>query len=352
MSNAAIDTLADTQPAPEPGKRHLKVLTISEIRSFKLCPQKHFFRYGLRRRPVQDAQTLRFGTLWHVGMQAFWECAGAPSDRLEAMLMALRAQDGVDPFDLVILEELSLGYVAIWGENPDEQYETIAAEIEFRSPIVNPKTGAASRTYEQGGKIDVLARSKKTGRVVVVECKTTSEDISLGASYWRLVSAVNPQLSTYLQGARSLGHDPAECVFDVCRKPTIRPLLATPVESRKYTAKGLLYAAQRENDETPEDFRLRLREKIAEDPERYYSRGHVVRLEEDEAKFRWSLWQTAQLMRECANDDVHPQSEDACRSYHRDCEYLSCCSGEASIDDDNLFRTAAGQHEELGGGRA
>jgi hypothetical protein len=43
------------------------------------------------------------------------------------------------------------------------------------------------------------------------------------------------QVSTYFDGAASLGLDVAGCIYDVIGKPGIRPLQATPVEARKYT---------------------------------------------------------------------------------------------------------------------
>lgn len=329
-------------------KRHLPVLTISEVRSFKTCALKHHYRYRLLRRAITEAYALTFGTLWHLGLEVWWKAGGDPAFRLTAALTVVREQPNVDPFDLVRIEELLLGYTARWGEDPQEQYETIDAEVEFRAPIINPRTKAASRTFQQGGKLDVLARRKDDGRVVIVEHKTTSEDVSLGADYWRLVSAVDPQVSTYMQGARALGYEPDHCVYDVVRKPTIRPLEATPLDKRKYLVKtGELYANQRAEDETPEEFRLRLREKIAEAPDRYFARGHVVRLEADEARHAWGMWQTTQIMREAQNEELYPPNGDACMAFHRPCEYLGVCGGEISIDDDNHFRTASGAHEEL-----
>jgi hypothetical protein len=59
-----------------------------------------------------------------------------------------------------------------------------------------------------------------------------------------------------------------------------------------------LYANQRETDETVDEYRDRVRAAIAEDPERYYQRGLVVRLEAQLAEADAELWQLGQTLRE------------------------------------------------------
>lgn len=54
--------------------------------------------------------------------------------------------------------------------------------------------------------------------------------------------------------------------YDIIEKPTIKPYTATPLDKRKYTKDGSLYASQHDRDETPEEFRLRVREWYAAEP--------------------------------------------------------------------------------------
>ena len=150
-----------------------------------------------------------------------------------------------------------------------------------------------------------------------------------------------------MAGARSLGFDVEDFIYDVVRKVQLRPKKATPTEARKYTAKGLLHATQRETDETPEEFRERVRADIAEKPEKYFARGPIVRLEHDEAEHAGDVWMTAAMMREAKNAKRFPRSPNACERFHKFCSFFDVCSGIASIDDENRFRTAATQHEEL-----
>jgi hypothetical protein len=300
------------------------------------------------RRPRRSSEALRFGTFFHVGLHTWWEAQGDAADKLAAAIVAIRVRaeerpEDADPFDLVKAEELLLGYTARWG---DEAFETLGVEVPFEMPLVNPETGAASRTFRLAGKIDGIA--KRNGAVVFFEHKTTSNDITPGSDYWRRVSALDAQVSTYNEAMKSLGFDPKECLYDVVRKVDKRPFKATPEESRRYSKKtGLLDARQHEHDETPEEFRLRVREDISEKPEKYFARGPIVRLEKDEAEHAADVWQTAWFIRESRNAERFPRSPNACERFHRLCDYFDVCSGVASINDENRFRTAHTPHEEL-----
>jgi hypothetical protein len=325
-------------------KVHLRVVSDSELRVYRACPRRHQYAYRLLRRPIEKGDALKFGTLWHLGQEGWWGKDGTPEQKLEAGLFLLRMQEdeGVDPYHLVMAEELLVAYTARWA---GESYSTIKVEAAFEVPLINPETGHPSKTFRRGGKIDVLARGEDD-RVHVIEHKTTASDIEEGSTYWKRVRALDTQVSNYMSAAKALGFDVVDCIYDVVRKPGIRPLKATPVESRKYTAKGLLYANQREKDETPEEFRLRLREDINERPERYFARAPIVRLAEEERDHAFDTWQVTRLMREAELAGFAPKNPDACTNFGG-CPYLPVCTGEASIDDDTRYRTATTAHEEL-----
>ncbi len=332
---------------PTNGRVHLNVLSNSAIACYRACPRQFKYRYVMLRRPRRASEALRFGALIHVGLNAWWNEPSDASDRYSAAVHAMRERaearpEDADPFELIKAEELIRGYSVRWG---DEGYETIAVELTFDVPLVNPETGRASRTYRVQGAIDAIVR--RGGKVFHVEHKTTSQDIGLGADYWRRVSALDPQVSTYQSALRALGYEDVETLYDVIHKVALRPQKATPEAQRKYTKEGRLYANQRETDETPEEFRLRVREHIAANPERYYARGPVVRLEQDEREHAGDVWQTAAMIRMSENSGHWPRNPGACERFHRLCDYFDVCSGMASIDDDSRFRTAEHAHEEL-----
>lgn len=250
-----------------------------------------------------------------------------------------------DPFDLARAEVMLRGYDARWG---GDTYEVIAVEREFRAPLVNPDTGAASRTFTLGGKLDVLVREiGGRGRNLVIEHKTTSEDACAGSDYIKRLR-LDAQVSIYFDGAASVfDGDVDGCIYDVLVKPGIRPHSATPAESRKYTKDGRLYANQRENDETPAEFRARLIERVTASPDDHYVRAEVVRLDGELDDARRDAWELGREMRESELAGRFPRNPDACVRYGRTCEFFGVCTGEARIDNPAEFTKQERAHAEL-----
>lgn len=336
----------------------LPLLTNSSINTYRRCPREYFFYVVLRRRSKRKSEALRFGSFFHVGLNAWWRAGGPAEDRLSAalatMLTRSRSTEDADPFALVKAEELILGYTAMWGNEP---YERMVVELQFRLPLAVHPQGDGSTHYELGGAVDAIVKNLSADKRVhesvhVVEHKTTSQDISNGSDYWRHVVALDPQVSTYMSAAKQLGHNPRDTIYDVIRKPNLLPLKATPEELKKYTKPTAkepiprLYANQREEDETPEEYRQRIRTEISSNPEKYFARKAIVRLESDDEKHAEDVRQTAEMIRFSTEHDAWPRTPTACERYGRLCDYHDVCSGSASIDD-SRFETKEKEHEEL-----
>ncbi len=186
---------------------------------------------------------------------------------------------------------------------------------------------------------------------VVVEHKTTSEDIGAGGNYWKRLT-LDGQVSSYFVGARALGFEPVKALYDVIRKPSFKPLKATAEEDRKWTKPtkqdpvARLYKGQRLEDETPEQFRERLQTDIAEGPDKYYRRAVIVRLDEEETDAARDTWTYARLIEDAQALNRWPRNVDACQSYGSMCDYWPVCSGETSLADPTRY-TRERAHEEL-----
>jgi hypothetical protein len=309
--------------------RHLPVITASELKSFRRCSREHHYAYDRLLRSAHEAQALRFGSLMHTALEMWWVGGaevyeGQHLNALDYADMALR-QAKADPFDYHTARALMVGYHARWAA---EQLEVVAVEKEFRAALVNPDTGKQSVTYQLGGKLDALC--KIDGRIYLVEHKTTSEECGPGSDYVRRLR-LDGQVSLYYQGARALGYDVAGVVYDVIRKPGLRPY---QVGQRRKVA------------ETPEEYGARVLADIEEQPERYFQRHIVVRLEEEEREAMADVWATARAMREGELAGRYPRNVDACIRFGRACSFFDLCTGVATPQD-NRFRVATRRHEEL-----
>lgn len=317
-----------------------RLLTSSRLSSARACQRLHRLRYIDGWRPVgEEARPLRFGHAMHAGLEAWLK---APeTERLDAALAGI--PPGLDPFEQVTLEVMLRGYDARWA---DEPYKVLGVEQEFVTEIRNPRTGRPSQTWKLAGKIDAMLLDLRDGRILICEHKSSSQDIGVGSEYWKRLR-IDGQVSVYFDGARALGLDPDACLYDVLRKPGLRPYRATPEASRRYKADGSLYANQRDRDETPAEFRDRLIEAIAADPDAYYRRGEVVRLEAEIDEARWDIWQLGQQIRDAELEKFAPRNPDACVRFGRTCEFFDVCCGEASLDDPARFTRVEKVHAEL-----
>ena len=303
-------------------------ITTSSTRTYRTCARLYKHRYVDLYSLIEKPEALRFGTLIHLGLNAWWE--GVPMRQILDTLAA----HAIDEMEAVKSQELLRGYNIRWQDSP-ERGQVVKVEKEFCVPIKNPDTGHAMKSVKLRGKVDVRCKTK------IVEHKTSSADISQGSPYWRRV-ALDTQVSNYL-----IGEGVTECMYDVIGKPKIRPFKATPDEKRKYKADGTLWKTQHERDEYPEEYRLRLRDHIADNPEKYYQRGTVIRLDKELLEAQYDLFQQAQMIRSSLRSGHYPRNSDSCMMYGRECEFFDACTGVSDLSEDARFMKKEEQHEEL-----
>lgn len=311
------------------------LLTNSRLACFRSCPRRHEIAYELGIRPDVDGLPLRIGSAFHAALEARdkgQDPEAAIGDRLQ------------DPFDLAMVAAMFSGYCARWVLN---DFEPVAAELPFDMPLVNPATGAASSVWRMAGKIDRIVRLPD-GRLALQEYKTTSRDFSPGADYWVRLH-LDSQLSTYVIAARAMGYAVETVIYDVTRRPSQRPLKATPEESRKYTKTGALYAAQRERDEAPDEYAARVAADMAERPEHYFARIEIARLDQDLADCARDIWIQQQTLRAAQRSGTWYRNPGACFEPHP-CTYIGICgSRDLATNTPSGFVRVPDVHPELGG---
>lgn len=305
----------------------LPLLTASRMKDARACLRLDHYKYDLHLRPVaDDTEPLTTGKISHVGLESWWKASAL---RLEEAIAAIRAQAG-DEYIKARVEAMLVGYDMRWL-SAMERYEVLAVEREFRTPLVNPETGRPSRTFDVAGKIDAIVRERNSDRVLLVEHKTASEDITPGSIYWRRLR-MDSQVSIYFGGAKAFGFDVAGCLYDVLGKPKNRPLQAN---------------TRRDEPESPEAFRARLIDSIAAAPDAYYARGEVARTDDDLREADADRWAVAVALRDAQRTQMFPRNPDACMRYGRVCDFFDVCAGSAAIDDPHAFVRIDNPHPEL-----
>lgn len=166
--------------------------------------------------------------------------------------------------------------------------------------------------------------------VYVVEHKTTSSDISAGSLYWQTL-CIDSQLSVYHQAATRLGYEPEGVIYDVIKKPLLRPY---EINKKRAVA------------ETPDEYGQRILESIAEDPSAYYARQKIPRSLKETRDASVEMIEYVAQMERAKQRGFYPRNPDACTAFNRQCEYFPVCSGITDIAD-RTYYAQSGPHTEL-----
>jgi len=342
----------------------IQLLTNSRRNSFGSCHRKHYFEYELGRRPISDADSLRFGTLAHKGLEAWflaiWQGVDIAIQEAKAAILATNPSEISDQYQIATALALIEGYSARWGA---EEFEVLAVEQHFEIPLINPDTNGQSRTFRLAGKIDAIVRVGD--RVLILEHKTSGEDIGPDSRYWTKL-AIDGQVSGYYMGAKSLGYDVDGCLYDVLRKPSIRPasvpltdeegvkIVLDAEGNRVRTKDGKKWretgdSAQgyvlQSRPETTEEWYQRLTADIAAQPDRYFRRLEVPRLDADLVEYLGDMWAVGREIAEAQQTKRWPKNPRSCDVYSG-CPYFEVCAGRESIDNPHVFQTV-NIHREL-----
>lgn len=295
------------------------LLTHSRNHSFKTCRRKHWFEYEWGVRKETDPKALRIGIAGHEGLERIGKGEGIAAAVQAARDAYSECPEHIDEHDWRIEEEtvvrLLCGYVWRWQ---DQHLEHLATEQSFRLPLVNPATSRKSQTFELAGKIDGIVRLED-GRVAVLEHKLFSESLDDDSDLWSRLR-IDQQLSMYVYAARQLGYEVDTCLYDVIRKPTIKPtdvpildklgmkIVLDEHGNRPMTARGQYYQSDakegltlQKRPMTVEEWGEHLNKDIAKRPGFYYARREVPRLDDDMEEFAAELWDVAKTIQEARN---------------------------------------------------
>jgi len=191
-------------------------------------------------------------------------------------------------------------------------FDVLAVEQEFFYPLLNPATGAASRTFAEAGKVTILRR-KGTDEISILVHKTSGDDIGEDAVFWKKL-VVEVQGSKYVLAARQLGYKGViRVLFNVVKKPGKRQL-----------------RSGKDNAETPEEYFSRVVDVMLADGS-YFTQREELRDDGHLTAYMINAWASAQLLLYARNKKVYPTNETSC-SFFGKCEFIDLCFSGAEVD--------------------
>lgn len=320
------------------------VLTASRMGTLLRCPRAHYWQYEIGLRKDTTGKALRFGSAWHRAMEARWK----GSNYEEALALAIPEGVDLDAYACATLAGLLAGYYNFYGDA--ETFGRLNPEIQFKMSIVG------SKTFTAEGKIDGLG-SMTDGRSGLIESKTTGDSIAPASNFWMRLR-FNAQVYQYLLAAKANGWDISEVLYDVTRKPCIKPKavydrdadgkkIVLDVDNKRVFKKGGKPRETgdeeqgwkvKEHVETPEEYGKRLAADCHARPEFYFVRKEVAIFADDLETFkiqRLALGRMILMFRDFQysvkiHADAWPRavSEQNCKF----CAYQSFCLLNVEVD--------------------
>ena len=298
----------------------MKTLTSSSLSKFRDCPRRYFFAYELSRAPMAVSGAMSFGKTWHSCMERWWSDGG-----MSAVVAYLSEHAGdVDPVDASKIAALMSYY-----NPPRDEWEVLGIEESFCVRIGNPWGGQSMYGYRLAGKIDLVLRNRATDAIWIADHKTTSRELIGFGTFWQALQ-IDGQMNNYC-----LASDATGFVYDAVRVPQIR------LCSKDQKQAALL------NIQPSEAYQLRCEVDIRANPELWYQWREYPKTAHDVQEAASDLWQQVRMFHDCARAGRWPRNCNACVGMYGSCPYLPVCTGMATIDDDSMYRTKEGAHEEL-----
>jgi len=310
---------------------------------FRNCRKAVDWRYLQQLVPLQRDRNLHFGSIIHECLQAWHQRRDL--DEVLAIIGRLcphRLQDENQRRDWNLATAMMKAYAARYAI---EEFEIIELEKNFEGPIVNPATGAASRSFILAGKVDGIARIG--GEHFILEHKTASQvDGDYLEKLW-----TDFQITIYAYYVeQTMGIPITGILYNVLVKAKLQQGKGESEQEFEERRAELLAksktgktTAKRKLPESDEDFQQRLGEKYA-DPAMFHR--EMLYLSRDRFEIlRSELWELTQAFLDARRRGVFYQNTAFCFNYQRPCAYFALCrsNGNPNVIENFYQRVAPNQ---------
>lgn len=241
----------------------LQILSASHIGTFKACPMRYNLRYILGLQPIEETESLRYGSNWHkiqqiVNLKPGDSCPDCKDkiDRrgcilcggngiiddggMDAVIRCLDSVYSTAPIsktpeeaeiERIILLYSLIGYNWYYQDKQTEE-KIVAQEINFRLPLTSPISKRKLPNIFVDGRIDKII-STEIGKIFIKELKSTGDLVAPDSDYWKHLT-LDTQTLLYIWAARQLGYPDAQLLYDVWHKPGIRPKALSQADSKSF----------------------------------------------------------------------------------------------------------------------
>ena len=292
------------------------VTTYSMWSLFRNCRKACYWRYVRELTPLKRDPRLSFGTLIHECLKIWHQDRNITPvlDHIDRSLPN-RCQDDTQHRDWQLANAMMAGYAQ---RDAIEEFEVDSLERGFAGQIVNPASGAQSRSFLLAGKVDGLIRIE--GKYYVLEHKTAS---SIDGGYLeRLWTDFQITLYAYYL-EQTLGIHIVGCLYNVLLKSRLK---------------------QRRN-ESDAEFQARLLTKY-DQPEMFHR--ELLYLSRDQfTVLRAELWELTQAFLDARRRNIWYQNTNFCFHFNRPCPYFALCRSNDSPNVIENFYQHVPPHEEL-----
>jgi len=321
------------------------VSTYSMWSLFRNCRKAVDWRYLQQLVPLERDRNLHFGALIHECLQVWHERRD-----LDAVLAGVdrlcpnRLQDENQRRDWHVATAMMKAYAALYRT---EDFDVVALEKNFEGAIVNPATGAPSRSFVLAGKVDGIVRVR--GEHFILEHKTASQiDADYLEKLW-----TDLQITIYAHYIeQTMGIPITGILYNVLVKAKLQQGKGETEDEFQARRNELLAksktgktTAKRKLPESDDEFQTRLAEKYA-DPAMFHR--EMLYLSRDRFEIlRGELWELTQAFLDARRRGVFYQNTAFCFNYQRPCAYFPLCRSNGNPNVLENFYQRVPPNEEL-----
>jgi hypothetical protein len=321
------------------------VSTYSMWSLFRNCRKAVDWRYLQQLVPLEHDRNLHFGSIIHECLQTWHQRRDLEEVlALIGRLCPNRLQDENQRRDWHLATALMKGYAAHYA---NDDFEIVALERNFEGPIVNPATGAASRSFVLAGKVDGIVRIG--GEYFILEHKTAAQvDGDYLEKLW-----TDFQITIYAHYIeQTMGIPITGILYNVLVKAKLQQGKGETEDEFQARRAELLAksktgktTAKRKLPESDEEYQARLAEKYG-DPAMFHR--EMLYLSRDRFDIlRSELWELTQAFLDARRRGVFYQNTAFCFNYQRPCAYFALCRSNGNPNVIENFYQRVAPNEEL-----